>query len=144
METAELKEFLYDSMPLCSAMGIEVVKVEPDCVVLSAPLQPNINHKKTAFGGSLHSVATLACFSLIHVNLKGEIVISHSEVEYRFPVTDDFIAECRMPDPVEWERFMKIFQKKGKARIQLSARIVQEGRECVAYRGTFVAFKFPL
>ncbi len=113
MKTAELKTFLfYDSMPLCSAMGIEVIKAGPDRVILSAPLQPNINHKKTAFGGSLHSLTTLACFSLVHVNVKGEIVISGSEIEYLAPVTADFQAECKMPDPAEWERFLKIFQKK--------------------------------
>lgn len=140
MKTEELKNFLYASMPLCSAMGLEVVKAEPNHVILSAPLAANINHKKTAFGGSLHSLATLACFSLVHVNVKGEIVIASSEIEYLAPVTADFQAECQMPDHLEWERFLKIFQKKGRARIQLVSRIWQGDLLCVKFRGTFVAF----
>lgn len=140
MKTAELKKFLYASMPLCSAMQLDVMMAEPDHVILSAPLAPNINHKKTAFGGSLHSVATLACFSLVHVNVKGEIVIAGSEIEYLAPVTDDFQAECKMPDSFEWDRFLKIFQKKGRARIQLSAEIWQGKQLAVKFKGTFVAF----
>lgn len=140
MKTDTLKKFLYNSMPLCSAMGLDVVMAELNHVILSAPLQPNINHKKTAFGGSLHALATLACFSLVHVNVKGEIVIAGSEVEYLAPVTADFQAECKMPDHQEWERFLKIFQKKGRARIQLAAEIWQDKQLCVKFKGTFVAF----
>jgi thioesterase domain-containing protein len=141
MKSSELKKFLYDSMPLCSAMGINVIKAEPEHVILSAPLQANINHKKTAFGGSLHSLATLACFSLVHVNVNGEIVIAGSEVEYLAPVTADFQAECKMPDLAEWERFLKIFQKKGRARIPLISEIWQRDQLCVKFRGVFVAFR---
>ena len=140
MKTTELKNFLYNSMPLCSAMGIEVVNADPGHVILRAPLQPNINHKMTAFGGSLHSLATLACFSLVHVNVKGEIVIASSEVEYLAPVTADFQAECKMPDPLEWERFLKIFQKKGRARIKLTSEVWQGDKLCVKFNGAFVAF----
>lgn len=140
MKTDELKTFLYNSMPLCSAMGIEVVKADNDHIIVSAPLLPNINHKKTAFGGSLHSLATLACFSLVHVNVKGETVIASSEIEYLAPVTSDFIAECKKPESTDWERFLKIFEKKGRARIQLSSEIWQEGKLAVRFRGVFVAF----
>lgn len=139
MKTDELKSFLYASMPLCSAMKIGVLKAETGHVILSAPLSANINHKMTAFGGSLHSLATLACFSLVHVNVKGEIVIASSEIEYLAPVTTDFQAECKMPDLLEWERFLIIFQKKGRARIKLTSEIWQGDKLCVKFRGTFVA-----
>lgn len=142
-----LKEYLAEHIPISSAMGIKVDLASPQQVILSAPLSPNINHKKTVFGGSLHAVATLACWSLLHLNL-GElfeehlqIVIASSEIAYRAPIASDFKAECRMPPPVEWERFLKTLQNKGKARIHLSAKIFQEHQLCVDYTGIFVAIR---
>ena len=41
-------------------MGIVVESADDSAVVLRAPLAPNANHKGTAFGGSLYSVAVLA------------------------------------------------------------------------------------
>ena len=70
-----------------------------------------------------------------------QIVISRSEIDYLFPVDSDFKAECGMPDPLEWERFIKTLQRKGKARLKLFAQIFQNRQLCVAYWGTFVAIK---
>lgn len=126
-------------------MGIRVESANPERMVLSASFLKNINHKKTVFGGSLHAVATLACWSLLHVNLikfyKGiQIVIANSEVKYLAPVTSDFKAECHFPHVDVWERFLAILQKKGKARLHLNATIFEKDQLCVDYSGVFVAF----
>lgn len=138
-----LESYLREHIPISAAMGIKVDLASPDKIILSAPFSKNINHKKTVFGGSLHAVATLACWSLLHLNLSKtsgiQIVISHSEVKYLVPVASNFKAECCMPDSKDWERFVKTLQKKGKARLKLSAKIFQEGQLCVDYTGTFVA-----
>jgi thioesterase domain-containing protein len=68
-----------------------------------------------------------------------EIVIASSEVKYLAPVATDFQAECCMPNALDWERFVKMLQKKGKAGLKLSAKIFQEGQLCVDYVGVFVA-----
>lgn len=142
-----LEQYLLEHIPISSAMGVSVDLACADKVVLRAPFANNINHKKTVFGGSLHAVATLACWSLLHVNLVGllgrgvEIVIASSEVKYLVPVTADFQAECCMPNALDWERFVKMLQKKGKARLKLSAKIFQEGQLCVDYVGVFVAIR---
>lgn len=140
-----LENYLKENIPLSVAMGIEVEHASSQRIVLRAPFSNNINHKKTVFGGSLHAVATLACWSLLHVNLvllegqKVQLVIARSEVDYLSPVTTDFKAECTMPGAAEWIRFTTTFQKRGKARLKLSSRIPQEGRLCVDYTGVFVA-----
>lgn len=139
-----LEKYLLEQIPISSAMGILVNLATSERVVLSASFLKNINHKKTVFGGSLHAVATLACWSLLHVNLENQdvqIVISHSEISYLYPVATDFKAECCLPDALTWERFMKILLRKGKSRIQLTAKIFQEDALCVNYSGTFVAIK---
>lgn len=142
----KLEDYLLKHIPISSAMGIEVDKASLSQIVLKAPFSNNINHKKTVFGGSLHAVATLACWSLLHVNLvhlsdNVQIVISSSEVEYLAPVVSDFKAECHMPDAVEWDRFIKMLKKKGKSRLKLTAKIFQKEQLCVDYSGIFVAIK---
>jgi len=140
-----LEEYLHKHIPISSAMGVSVDLASNNQIILSAPFANNINHKKTVFGGSLHAVSTLACWSLLHLNLFNllgeniQIVIASSEVEYLAPVTTDFKAECSMPDVLDWEKFLKMLQRKGKARLKLHATILQEDRLCVNYSGVFVA-----
>ena len=144
---AALEEYLLKHIPISSAMGVGVDLASPGRIVLKAPFSNNINHKQTVFGGSLHAVATLACWSLLHVNLvnqdheKIQIVIANSNVDYLAPVASDFKAECLMPEKDDWERFLTILQRKRKARITLNAKIFQNDQLCVDYSGTFVALK---
>lgn len=147
MKPQVLEEYLLKNIPLSSAMGVRVESITSEKVILNAPFSNNINHKQTVFGGSLHAVATLACWSLLHVHLneiygnKVQIVIANSEIQYLAPVASDFKAECSMPNIIDWEKFIKIFDKKGKARIKLKGKIYKEDQLLVDYSGTFVAIK---
>lgn len=137
-----LEEYLYSHIPISQAMGIRVEFASPQKITLFAPFANNINHKKTVFGGSLHAVATLACWCLLHVRLNEkhiQIVITHSEVSYHAPVSGDFTVECSVPEISEWERFINMLQAKGKSRINLSATVHHQNRLCVEYQGTFAA-----
>lgn len=137
-----IQAYIAEHIPITQALGI-TLEFATDRVMVNAPLQNNINHKMTAFGGSLHAVATIACWSLLYQHFIHEldhieIVISHSDVDYLLPVTSDFRAICRKPDEATWDKFSKILSKKGKARITLHAQIFQFDKLAVDYRGTFV------
>ncbi len=137
-----IQAYLAEHIPITQALGI-TLEIATNKVIVNAPLQKNINHKMTAFGGSLHAIATIACWSLLYQHFideldRIEIVISHSDVDYILPVTSDFCAICSNPDEAEWSRFSKILSKKGKARITLHAQIFQFDKLAVNYRGTFV------
>jgi thioesterase domain-containing protein len=140
----QLETYLYTHIPLSKAMGIQVKEASAHKVALFAPFAPNINHQKTVFGGSLHAIATLACWSLLYLNLKEkkdspQIVITESKIHYYAPLSSDFQAECLTPDPITWQQFLKMLHVKGKGRIQLSAKIYHQERLCVDYQGTFAA-----
>lgn len=142
----ELEAYLHEHIPLSKAMGVSVEKADPEQVILWAPFAPNINHKQTVFGGSLHAMATLACWGLVYIHLKleeasAQIVITKSEVAYIAPVSGDFRAECLRPADAEWQRFSKMLHLKGKARLNLTATVHQAGHLCVDYRATFAAIK---
>lgn len=139
-----LESYLHQNIPMSKAMGIRASHTSEDKVILAAPFANNINHKKTVFGGSLHAVATLTCWSLLHINLKNrnfqnQIVITESETTYHLPVDSDFEVECVLPDREEWERFIKMLNAKKKGRIRLCAHLFHKERLCVSYQATFAA-----
>lgn len=144
MTTEEIKKYVLEQIPLSRALGFHAERVTHDEVLVSAPFLGNSNHKNTIFGGSLHCLATLACWSLLYTNLKDlpiqpEIVITKSTVHYLKPVTGDFSASCQRPDNATWERFLKALNSKKRGRIELSAEIYQDGKLAVDFQGTFAA-----
>ena len=88
---AELEQYLHRQIPLSRAMAVTVESVSPRSVVLQAPLQPNINHHDTVFGGSAASVALLAGWSLLHLRLRAQgcanrLVIQRHSMEHERPI----------------------------------------------------------
>ena len=76
----ELQKVLHLEIQLTRAIGIEVVEYGENGLTLYAPLDNNINHKSTAFGGSLYSVSVLTGWGLLYLllikyGLSGQIVI---------------------------------------------------------------------
>src|SRR5690242_14174059 len=107
----ELEAVLQHEIPLSRQMGLTVQRYDGSCLVLGAPLAPNINHKATAFAGSLNAVMTLAGWGtvwllLAECGLHGTIVIQESSTRYQLPVGNDFTATCRVPSAEEAERFL--------------------------------------
>jgi thioesterase domain-containing protein len=78
MQASELEDYLYQQIPISKQIGISVMSAGTNHVLLAAPLNPNINHCDTVFGGSASAVAILAAWSLIHLRLSGNgISLSH-------------------------------------------------------------------
>ena len=79
-----LTAYLHEHIPLTAAMGVRVLEARPERVRLRAPLGPNLNHRATAFGGSLSGLGILAGWCVMHVRLRPELpearlVIARSE-----------------------------------------------------------------
>ena len=141
-----LQTKLHEEIPLTLAMGLVVKSLTTDSVCLTAPLKNNINHKSTAFGGSLYSIAVLAGWSLIYSqlqnrNLKGHIVIQESNIQYIKPVTTDIEAVCKIESPELLERFIKTYLKKDMARIMLNTIIQQGDTDSVRFKGRYVVHR---
>ncbi len=139
----ELQEVLYSEIPLTKNMGVEVRKCTELSLTLYAPLENNINHKSTAFGGSLYSVSVLSGWGLIYLllkqhNLSGHIVIQESHIKYLKPVASDIMAECSFVSKEHCNRLIKMYKKKGVARIQLESRISNGAEACVIFNGRYV------
>lgn len=134
---------LATEIPISSAIGLTVVDFDRDVLTLAAPLAPNMNHKDTAFAGSLNAVLTLAGWSLLWLiayteSIPAKVVIQDSAIRYLRPVTRDFTARCHMPGRNEIERLLLMLRRKGRARLELQAEIVEDDMTAVAFSGRYV------
>jgi len=136
------EQFLHEQIPLTRAMGVHVEKFDATALILTAPLAPNHNHLGTAFGGSLATLATLAGYTLLWLELgdrDSHIVIRDSQIRYLAPVRGELCASAPRIPPEQLLAFRDAYQKFGKARIQLAISMISEGRTCVSFTGTYVA-----
>lgn len=138
--------YLHEHIPLTLHMQIGVTTIDERGVRLSAPLAPNINHQQTAFGGSVAALATLACWTLVHLRLEelpfaSGIVIRRSQMQYDAPIDGDFEAFCPAPDGDTWQRFIDALTQRGKGRIELQSTLYCRGETTAQFTGEFVALK---
>jgi thioesterase domain-containing protein len=139
-----LRAKLRSSMPITEDLGLTVMDRDGTGVVLRAPLAPNINHKGTAFAGSLNAAATLAGWGTIWLvlrehGIKSHVVIQDSAVHYFRPVTGDFTARCKAPSGSAVERLVSSVRKKGRGRLELDVIIADHGGDAVRFHGRYVA-----
>lgn len=142
----QFEKVIHTEIPLSQAMGVSVSSYDGVKLSLVAPLEKNTNHKSTAFGGSLYSLAVLTGWGwvylkLLELKLTGHIVIQKSEIDYFLPVKGEMVAQCQVSDPTILQKFIHTYKKKDRSRIQLVVNIFQ-GNECaVQFRGSYVIHK---
>lgn len=139
----QLQDVLHAEIPLTKEIGIQVIEHTDLALSLRAPLQNNINHKCTAFGGSLYSVSVLSGWGLLYLLIKqhdltGHIVIQESHTKFIKPVNSDITANCAFESSHHYEKFLSMYKKKGIARIQLEATIMCNAENAVIFNGTYV------
>ena len=142
----ELERYLHEHIPLTRAMALGVVAIAADAVILQAPLQPNINHRATVFGGSASALALLAGWALLHVRLHAEgvasrLVIQRNTMEYQQPIAAGFTAHSSLLQPERWRDFTQMLARKGKARIAVLAQLKSADLIVGRFTGEFVALR---
>lgn len=145
-DATALEHYLHEHIPISGPLGVRVLAAGAGGVRLAAPLGPNLNHRQTAFGGSLAALAILAAWSWLHLKLRGEgfvgrLVIQGNSMEYLAAAEGDFEADCRAPGAERWALFARTLAQRGRARIELDAE-VRVGEALVAsFRGQYVALR---
>lgn len=137
----EAEEFLHEQIPLTRAMGVRVVPHGGNFAI-EAPVALNHNHLQTAFGGSIHSVATLAGYALLWLELgklPAHVVIRESSIRFLRPVRETLRAVCTPPDPQLLAAFRHTLMTNGKARLELRVQVEERGSIAAEFVATFVA-----
>lgn len=142
-----LERTLHAQIPLTRAMDVRVLRFDQNGLTLGAALTPNLNHKMTAFGGSLNSLATLAGWGLVQLLCSTQtqraitVVIQQSQVQFLKPINHDFEAICPLPPQTVIEKFLHTLERKSRARLELEAAIHTNAEIAVHFRGQFVAYQ---
>ncbi|WEX76555.1 thioesterase domain-containing protein [Sinorhizobium numidicum] len=147
MTHSELQAYLHTHIPLSAAMQVEVAALEWDHVLLRAPLAPNINHRETVFGGSASALSILSAWSLLHVRLRlsgisSRLVIQSNRMDYLKPIARSFSARSSLEDSGQWPGFMRLLERRGRARLAMTAELSGEGEIAGFFSGEFVALGY--
>src|SRR5881392_3154555 len=124
----EAEKFLHEQIPITRAMGLRVVANDEGGFTVAAPVALNSNHLRTAFGGSINAVATLAAYGFVWMELNetaAHVVVAESAIRFLRPVRETIRATCLRPDPGSLATFRNQFSEKRKARITLLVNVIE-------------------
>ena len=142
----ELEDYLHRHIPLSERMEVQVLEATDERVCLSAPLQPNINHRESVFGGSLSALAILSAWSYLYARLRREgrtcrLVIQRNTMHYDEPGLGVFEATVTRVNDADWNRFTRTIDKMGKARLTLNSVVTSGETVLGRFEGQFVAIR---
>jgi len=138
----EAERYFHEQIPITRAMGVRVVANDENGFVIEAPVALNSNHLRTAFGGSINAVATLAAYGFLWLELNDlsvHVVVAESSIRFLRPVRETIRAICLRPAAEELAAFRSQFAAKRKARIALRVKVIEAGESAAEFEGTFVA-----
>lgn len=142
-----LQDFFMLNVPLARAAKISVHSYDGAKLVFQAPLEPNINDKGTAFGGSTYVLCVSTAWGMSSIKaqelgLDGELVVAKAEIEYLRPLSETLIAEVHSPSSEELQHFKDSFERHAKAVFELSAVVNNsEGKACARFKGKYALLK---
>ena len=139
-----LQERIDREIMLARPMGVIVESADEFSLVLRAPLAPNANHKGTAFGGSLYSLAVLTGWAwltrfLATRELDAEAVIQESNMRFLKPVHGEMRACLEIPAAADIDKFQKMLMRADRGRIRLRVQMHEGSALATIFDGLFAA-----
>lgn len=146
MTVDEITAYVHEHIPITRSLAARVEHYDGQSVRLVAPLRPNLNHRATAFGGSLSSVAILSGWVLLHLQLRDQgvanrLVIQRSVLDFEAPVDGDFTATSTLPPGPAWNRFLATLARHRSARVTVSSTLACSSGVGGRHEGTYVAVR---
>lgn len=138
----EAEKYLHEQIPITRAMGVRAVAHDEKGFAVEAPVALNSNHLRTAFGGSINAVATLAAYGFLWLELNEpgvHVVVAQSSIRFLRPVRETIRAVCLKPAQKELETFRAQFRENRKARITLRVNVIEAGENAAEFEGVFLA-----
>jgi thioesterase domain-containing protein len=144
----DLQELIVGDMPITKYLQFSIDRYDENGLVLSAPLAPNVNHRGTAFGGSISMMATLAGYGMTLLILEDfgipyHIVVQKGNISFNKPVKNNFKVICSHPKKDDHDKFKKMFLQKGMGRIYQHCTIqeIENNVDAVSFNGAYVAIR---
>lgn len=137
---ASLEQTWYEKIPITNALGARIESFDGSRLCVAADFEANINLHGTAFAGSLYALSALCGWSAVHLQLeiasiKGSIVLAEGNIRYAAPVQDAINLVCDWSDEMRAIESLRTGEKK--ARIALTARVMQNGEAAAVFEGRY-------
>jgi thioesterase domain-containing protein len=136
------EKFLHEQIPITRAIGLRAVSNDESGFTVEAPVALNSNHLRTAFGGSINAVATLAAYGFLWLELNDaatHVVVAESSIRFLRPVRETIRATCLPPHAQSLATFRNEFLAKRKARLTLRVNVTEACEIAAEFEGVFVA-----
>ncbi len=142
----EINTYLNRYVPLFQAMQARLEQCDDSGLRMRAPLEPNINDKGIAFGGSMAAIAALTGWALTRITLRehneqAEIVITEGVLKFLRPVRGEIVTECERPQTSMSEAFIESYRRRGKARWTVEVVVRAEGEKAMTFTGHYAIFR---
>jgi thioesterase domain-containing protein len=139
-----LRRRILEEFPLARHIGVEVEFAADDRIVLGAPFEPNVNHNRTAFGGSQFCLAVLTGWAwatryLALQQVAADAVIQESTIRYLAPAYGRLRAMLQPPPLESVEKFRRMLRRAGRGRIRLSVDVHDGATLVTQFHGVFAA-----
>lgn len=147
MSPAEITAYLHEQFPLAAAMRIRTDSWDGRTLKLAAPLEPNLNHAQSAFGGSISTLAITTGWMLLHLLLlerqvSNRLLIQKSSIDYNRPIEGMLRAAAHVPKVDELNLFLEVLHRRRKARITLETVVYDDTVPAAIHSGTYVAILY--
>jgi len=147
MTLEQIQSAVYQAILQAKAMGITMHSISGHDALVNVPLSLNHNHHGTAFGGSLYSACTVACYALLY-KLQMEaglvhrpLVIGEGAIKYIRPVDKDFQVRARV-DPTSWVELLGKLDGGRPGKITLTAEVlIGKSAPLCHYSGEFALLR---
>lgn len=123
-----------DIIPIVAKMGLEVLHVERGRCVLRLPFEPNINHVKMIYAGSIFTLAEMpggVLFTGAFDTSRFAPVVGEMKVRFAKPAMSALLVDARMSDE-EIDRVAADLDEHGRAKWVLEQDVVDESGTIVA------------
>jgi len=126
-------------IPVIDYLDLAVTDARSECVRVEAPLAPSVNHRGTAFGPNVLTVAALATWLRVVLNVQREarparVLLRSCEFSLLRPIATRFWSECS--EVVTWS--LDPLVRGDRVQLRLTT-VVGVGTDCVGrYTGHFV------
>ena len=136
----ELQRIMHEQIPMSRFMGVEVCEYNENMLILTAPLEKNINHQKSAFGGSVFALAALAGWGILQLklhelDLSCNTVVGDAKVKFLKPIREDLVCKVKVDN--SHTQLLKGIEKNGSAVVELDTKFFAEGIKAMTSRSTY-------
>ena len=138
---------LFQDIAPARAMQLSIMEYADGRLEISAPLEPSINDKGTAFAGSISSLLVLAGWGLVTLRLReagirAEVVVSRNETVYKRPIRSEMHAHAEA-GTAKFDQLITDLTGNGRGNIRIHANLLSQEKLCATMTATYVAAVVP-